>query len=95
MQYALPGNLTAGIQHGSWTMPVTKGRTPEPSFLNSSQHYVQEDLQYSNEDIKHIEDWTKRMSFPLANYIMFLLSLTLRRPRRDHLALPRHLLNGT
>ncbi|KAF2108409.1 alcohol oxidase p68 [Lophiotrema nucula] len=58
--YALPGNLTAGIQHGSWSMPIKPGRAPEPSFLNSNQHAVQEDLQYTNEDIKHIEDWTKR-----------------------------------
>lgn len=58
--YALPGNITAGIQHGSWSMPVKAGRTPEPSFLNSNQHAVQDDLQYSAQDIKHIEDWVKR-----------------------------------
>ncbi|KAF2205054.1 alcohol oxidase p68 [Delitschia confertaspora ATCC 74209] len=58
--YALPGNLTAGIQHGSWTSPVGKGRAPEPNFLNSSAQHVQEDLKYTNEDIKHIEDWVKR-----------------------------------
>lgn len=60
MQYALPGNITAGIQHGSWSMPLKPGKAPEASFLNSNQHYVQEDLKYTNEDIKHIEDWTKR-----------------------------------
>lgn len=58
--YALPGNLTAGIQHGSWSMPVKPGKAPEPSFLNSNSQHVLEDLKYSNEDIKHIEDWTKR-----------------------------------
>ena len=58
--YALPGNITAGIQHGSWSMPVEKGRAPEPSFLNSNSQDVLEDLKYSKEDIKHIEDWTKR-----------------------------------
>ncbi|EUC40109.1 GMC oxidoreductase [Bipolaris oryzae ATCC 44560] len=58
--YALPGNLSANIQHGSWTLPVEKGRAPEPTFLNSNQQEVFEDLHYSNEDIKHIEDWVKR-----------------------------------
>lgn len=43
-------------------MPVEKGRAPEPSFLNSNSQEVQEDLKYSNEDIKHIEDWVKRKS---------------------------------
>ena len=58
--YALPGNITAGIQHGSWSMPVKKGRAPEPSLLNSNSQDVMEDLKYSKEDIKHIENWTKR-----------------------------------
>ncbi|KAJ4992501.1 Alcohol oxidase 1 [Stagonosporopsis vannaccii] len=58
--YALPGNITAGIQHGSWTMPIEKGKAPSPSFLNSNSQHVLEDLQYSTEDIKHIENWTKR-----------------------------------
>jgi alcohol oxidase len=62
--YALPGNLTAGIQHGSWTSPVKKGRAPEPNFLSSNCQEVLEDLTYTEQDIKHVEDWTKRMSYP-------------------------------
>ncbi|KAH6643937.1 alcohol oxidase p68 [Boeremia exigua] len=58
--YALPGNLTAGIQHGSWTMPLEKGKAPSPSFLNSNSQHVLEDLHYTNEDIKHVIDWVKR-----------------------------------
>lgn len=58
--YALPGNITAGIQHGSWTMPVKKGKAPEPNFLNSNCQEVLEDLEYSTQDIKHIIDWVKR-----------------------------------
>jgi len=58
--YALPGNITAGIQHGSWTMPLEKGRAPQPNFLSSNKQDIMDDLHYSNEDIKHIEDWTKR-----------------------------------
>jgi alcohol oxidase len=66
--YALPGNITAGIQHGSWTMPIEKGRTPEPNFLNSNQQEVLPDLEYSSEDINHVINWTKRKS-PLPSYI--------------------------
>ncbi|KAF2631662.1 GMC oxidoreductase [Macroventuria anomochaeta] len=58
--YALPGNITAGIQHGSWTMPIEKGKVPSPSFLNSNSQHVLDDLHYTSEDIKHIENWTKR-----------------------------------
>ncbi|UPX09532.1 Alcohol oxidase [Ascochyta rabiei] len=60
--YALPGNLTAGIQHGSWTMPldIKKGKAPSPNFLNSNSQHVLEDLHYTNEDIEHIVTWVKR-----------------------------------
>ncbi len=58
--YALPGNLTAGIQHGSWSMPLDGGKAPKPSLLNSNCQTVYEDLNYTNEDIKHVEEWVKR-----------------------------------
>jgi alcohol oxidase len=58
--YALPGNLTAGIQHGSWSMPVDSGRPPKVNLLNSNSQNVYEDLKYSKEDIEHIEEWVKR-----------------------------------
>ena len=58
--YALPGNLTAGIQHGSWSMPVDSGRPPKVNFLNSNSQNVYEDLKYSKEDIEHVEEWVKR-----------------------------------
>lgn len=45
-------------------MPIEKGKAPSPSFLNSNSQHVLEDLQYSTEDIKHIENWTKRTSLP-------------------------------
>ena len=77
--YALPGNITAGIQHGSWTMPIEKGRAAKPNFLSSSCQDIQEDLQYSTEDIKHIEDWTKRMYPP--THGSSNISLTRYRPR--------------
>jgi alcohol oxidase len=58
--YALPGNITANIQHGSWTEHSKPGKAPQTSFLNSSQQNILEDLQYNNEDIKQIEEWVKR-----------------------------------
>lgn len=58
--YALPGNLTAGIQHGSWSMPVESGKAPKPNLLNSNQQTVYEDLKYSKKDIEHVEEWVKR-----------------------------------
>ena len=42
-------------------MPVEAGRPPQPNFLNSNCQHVQEDLQYTTEDIKHVEEWVKRM----------------------------------
>jgi alcohol oxidase len=58
--YALPGNVTAGIQHGSWTMPVEEGKPPKISYINSNKRHLQEDLKYSKKDIEHIEEWVKR-----------------------------------
>ncbi|GAB7350973.1 hypothetical protein MBLNU459_g1470t1 [Dothideomycetes sp. NU459] len=52
--YAGPNHITAGIQHGSWSMPLEKGKAPSPSWLNSNKQEIREDLSYSNEDIAHI-----------------------------------------
>jgi len=57
--YAGPNHITAGIQHGSWSMPLLAGKAPEPSMLNSNQQAVREDLPYSKEDIDHVIEWTK------------------------------------
>lgn len=46
-------------------MPIEKGTAPKPSFLNSNSQHVLEDLQYTSEDIKHVESWVKRMSLPI------------------------------
>lgn len=58
--YAGDAHITAGIQHGSWSMPLESGKAPEVSFLNSNQQSVRQDLPYSTEDIKHVEEWVKR-----------------------------------
>jgi alcohol oxidase len=57
--YAGPNHITAGIQHGSWSMPVEAGKPPQPSMLNSNSQNLREELPYSNTDIEHIIEWTK------------------------------------
>jgi len=58
--YALPGNLTAGIQHGSWSMPLESGKPPKPNMLNSNCKECYDDLEYTKEDIEQVEEWVKR-----------------------------------
>ncbi|KAG7124726.1 Alcohol oxidase 1 like protein [Verticillium longisporum] len=61
-QYALPGNLTAGIQHGSWTQPLceAEARADNKFTVSSSCKDVRKPLEYSNDDIKAVEEWVKR-----------------------------------
>jgi alcohol oxidase len=47
--YGGPNHITSNIQHGSWTIPVEKGRAPEPNILSSNQQQVYEPLKYSFE----------------------------------------------
>ncbi|KAI9686789.1 MAG: Alternative oxidase, mitochondrial precursor [Bathelium mastoideum] len=58
--YAGPRHISAGIQHGSWTVGTDEGKAPSVSFLNSNQQTVREDLQYTREDLLAIEEWVKR-----------------------------------
>jgi alcohol oxidase len=58
--YAGPNHITANIQHGSWAQPLKSGQPPEVSWLNSNQKVNHEPIQYSTEDIAHIEKWVKR-----------------------------------
>ena len=59
--YALPGNLTAGIGHGSWSSPLKEpDKKAEDHILSSNKANVREDLKYSKEDIEAVEEWVKR-----------------------------------
>lgn len=58
--YALPGNLSAGIQHGSWSLPLDSGKKPKEVYLNSNRQEVWDDLKYSKQDIENVEEWVKR-----------------------------------
>ncbi|KAH9807360.1 Glucose-methanol-choline (GMC) oxidoreductase [Teratosphaeria destructans] len=58
--YAGERHISAGIQHGSWSLNLKPGKPAEPSMLNSNSQDVREDLQYSDEDLYHIEEWVKR-----------------------------------
>lgn len=43
---------------------MKQGTAPKTSFLNSNSQHVLEDLHYTKEDIKHVEDWVKRTLLP-------------------------------
>lgn len=59
--YALPGNLTAGITHGSWSTYLPEAdKKASVNILNSNKHDVRDELKYSESDIKAVEEWVKR-----------------------------------
>lgn len=59
--YALPGNLSAGLGHGSWSSPLTEAeKKPVTAYLNSHHKEVRDELQYSSKDIEAVEEWVKR-----------------------------------
>lgn len=59
--YALPGNLTANIGHGSWSNPLpVADSTPALSTLSSNRVAHRRDLPYSKRDIEAVEEWVKR-----------------------------------
>ena len=59
--YALPGNLTAGITHGSWSTYLPEAdKKAAVNILNSNKHDVRDELKYSESDIKAVEEWVKR-----------------------------------
>ncbi|KAK3342110.1 GMC oxidoreductase-domain-containing protein [Lasiosphaeria hispida] len=60
-KYALQGNLTAGIQHGSWTVPVPEhDEQLNKGYVTSNQKAKRKELKYSSKDILAIGDWVKR-----------------------------------
>ena len=61
--YGGVNHLTAGLQHGSWTVPIDKPIDPAATYLNSSQRTIHEDLKYSTEDIAAIEEWGTVLCF--------------------------------
>ncbi|KAL9009582.1 MAG: hypothetical protein Q9173_005402 [Seirophora scorigena] len=59
--YGGPNHLSAGIQHGSWSIQTKPGRAPSASFVSSSQpSTIRDDLKYTPEDIAAVEEWVKR-----------------------------------
>lgn len=62
LRYALSGNITAGIQHGSWSVPVPEPdeRPPGREVVTSSRKEKRRELRYSRRDIEAIEEWVKR-----------------------------------
>ncbi|KAJ5678300.1 alcohol oxidase [Penicillium maclennaniae] len=58
--YAGPNHISAGIQHGSWSQPLEPGKQPAASILSSNRHEDRGSLEYTKEDIAHIEKWVQR-----------------------------------
>ncbi|KAH6855364.1 GMC oxidoreductase-domain-containing protein [Chaetomium sp. MPI-CAGE-AT-0009] len=60
-RYALPGNITAGIQHGSWSVPVPEpDEKPAKGIVTSNRKAKRKELKYSKKDIEAVEEWVKR-----------------------------------
>jgi alcohol oxidase len=59
--YALPGNLSAGITHGSWSSHLPEADTKAAvNILSSNKVNTRQELKYNTDDIKAIEEWVKR-----------------------------------
>ena len=59
--YALPGNLSAGITHGSWSSHLPEADTKAAAnILSSNKVNTRQELKYNTNDIKAIEEWVKR-----------------------------------
>ncbi|KAL6800914.1 GMC oxidoreductase domain-containing protein [Trichoderma sp. SZMC 28013] len=59
--YALPGNLSAGITHGSWSSYLPEADTKAAvNILSSNKVNTRQELKYNSNDIKAIEEWVKR-----------------------------------
>ena len=59
--YALPGNHSAGITHGSWTSHVgLPEKRISDNILNSNKRDLRDELKYNEKDIKAVEEWVKR-----------------------------------
>ncbi|PGH27590.1 hypothetical protein AJ80_00832 [Polytolypa hystricis UAMH7299] len=58
--YAGPNHLTAGIQHGSWSLALEEGEKPGPNVLNSNRQDLRKPLKYSKKDIEEVEKWVQR-----------------------------------
>jgi alcohol oxidase len=61
-RYALPGNVTAGIQHGSWSVPVPEAdeKPPLKGVVSSNRKEKRKELKYSKKDVEAVEEWVKR-----------------------------------
>lgn len=82
------------IKLGSWSVPLKKGKAPNAAYLNSNQQEILEDLDYSTEDIKHVEEWVKVSSL-LEDHLKSRHTNRVKAPRRDYLALSWNLLDGS
>lgn len=59
-QYAGPNHISAGLQHGSWSIHLGQPKPRNVNWLNSNKQSLREDIEYSNRDIEAIAEWVKR-----------------------------------
>jgi alcohol oxidase len=60
------------INIGSWTTPLEPGKQPSASILNSNRHEARAPLEYSDEDIKHIEKWGTYQTWELVTSLIMV-----------------------
>jgi alcohol oxidase len=44
---------------GSWSSPLEPSKSSAENYLNSNKQGTHPEIQYNEEDIKHIEKWGK------------------------------------
>lgn len=71
--YYLRPNLH-DVSLGSWSQPLQPGKSAEPSHLNSNQVQARDEIQYSKEDIAHIEKWGKFYNHTSVGYSSNIVS---------------------
>lgn len=59
-KYAGPNHISAGIQHGSWSIHLKPAKQRNVNWLNSNKQDIHDDLDYSNRDIEAVVEWVKR-----------------------------------
>jgi hypothetical protein len=63
--YGVTHKHETDLMIGSWSQPLKPGKQPSASILSSNRHEDRGTLEYTKEDIEHIEKWGKPETFAL------------------------------
>lgn len=58
-EYGGEDHITAGLQHGSWTHPLSKPAPKNANFVSSNQTEKHHDLEYTEDDDEAIANWVR------------------------------------